>query len=81
MSYLSKNLSVLAYANNFTMWHYVTDDSFLEVLSSGYFNKAELILTKNDLIILNTRTNNSSVWVTHNDGKTVKVSESSNVGD
>ena len=27
MAYLSKNLSVLAYANGFTLWHYTTADT------------------------------------------------------
>ena len=29
------NLSVLAYANGFTQWHYITDD---DVLVDGYFD-------------------------------------------
>lgn len=44
-----KNLSVLAYANNFTLWHYVTDDN--NVLEANYFNNARDMLRTNDLII------------------------------
>ena len=36
--YDPKNLSVLAYANSFTLWHYVTDDE--AITSEGYFNRA-----------------------------------------
>ena len=38
MSFISSDLSVLAYANKFTLWHYTTTDS--AVTSTGYFNKA-----------------------------------------
>ena len=31
MAYQSKDLSVLAYANGFTLWHYVTTDSYENV--------------------------------------------------
>lgn len=31
------NLSVLAYANQFTHWHYRTDDTLKDVLSHAYF--------------------------------------------
>ena len=50
--YDPKNLSVLAYANSFTLWHYVTDDE--AITSEGYFNRAIDMLRENDLIIANT---------------------------
>lgn len=64
MSYNSRNLSVLAYANNFTMWHYVTDDKLDDIKQQGYFDKADILFRENDLIILNTKDHNTSVWVT-----------------
>ncbi len=51
MAYNSQDLSVLAYANNFTLWHYTTIDS--AVTGTGYFNKASDMLRVNDLIIVN----------------------------
>ena len=51
MSFNSPDLSVLAYANNFTLWHYTTPDD--AVTPAGYFNKAVDMLRKNDLIIAN----------------------------
>lgn len=51
MAFQPMNLSVLAYANNFTLWHYITSDK--EIQSPGYFNKAADMLRKNDLIIAN----------------------------
>ncbi|MCK6417824.1 MAG: hypothetical protein L6Q57_02655 [Alphaproteobacteria bacterium] len=51
MAYVSNDLSVLAYANNFTLWHYTTTDA--SVTSAGYFNKASEMMRVNDLIIVN----------------------------
>lgn len=51
MSLKLNDLSVLAYANNFTLWHYVTADN--AVTGAGYFNAASDMLRVNDLIIAN----------------------------
>ena len=75
MAYVSKDLSVLAYANNFTLWHYTTIDS--SVTSGGYFNSAVSMLRVNDLIIVNLDTDGtpSTVFyiVTGNTGSAVTV--------
>lgn len=51
MAYKASDLSVLAYANNFTLWHYKTDDA--DITTSGYFNSAVDMMNVNDLIIAN----------------------------
>jgi hypothetical protein len=51
MPLILSDLSVLAYANNFTLWHYKTIDS--SVTSAGYFNSASSMMSVNDLIIAN----------------------------
>ncbi len=51
------DLSVLAYANNFTLWHYKTTDS--SVTGSNYFNHAADMMNVNDLIIVNLDTDGS----------------------
>lgn len=53
-SYSASNLSVLAYANNFTLWHYTTTDR--AVTGAGYFNAAADMLRVNDLLIVNSDT-------------------------
>ncbi|MBL4721075.1 MAG: hypothetical protein JKY20_08095 [Alphaproteobacteria bacterium] len=53
MAYDSKNLSVLAYANGFTLWHYGTDDTAATVDTSGYFNAATDMLRVGDMIMAN----------------------------
>ena len=50
MAFLSKNLSVLAYANNFTLWHYTTADVQATVTTAGYLNSAASMVRVNDLI-------------------------------
>lgn len=56
MAYLSKNLSVLAYANGFTLWHYTTPDVSTDVDTTGYFNAAADMLRLGDIIMANTDT-------------------------
>jgi hypothetical protein len=76
MAYQSNDLSVLAYANNFTLWHYTTNDA--AVTGANYFNGASDMLRVNDLIItsLDTDGTPSTVFyiVTGNTGGAVTVS-------
>ena len=75
MAFVTKDLSVLAYANNFTLWHYTTIDA--AVTNGGYFNAAAAMLRVNDLIIVNLDTDGtpSTVFyiVTANTGTAVTV--------
>jgi hypothetical protein len=75
MPYASSDLSVLAYANNFTLWHYVTADA--AVTGGGYFNKASDMLRVNDLILVNANTGGTPVTkfyvVTANTGGAVTI--------
>lgn len=76
MSYSSSNLSVLAYANMFTLWHYTTIDS--AITGAGYFNDAVDMLRVNDLIIANVDTDGGSpstvfYVVTANNGSSVTI--------
>ena len=52
MSFAARELSVLAYANGFTLWHYRTGAD--DLLGSGYFNSAQELLREGDQIIANT---------------------------
>ena len=56
MAYLSKNLSVLAYANGFTLWHYTTVDATADVDTAGYFNAASDMVRIGDMIMANVDT-------------------------
>jgi len=52
MAYDPKNLSVLAYANGFTLWHYRTEDSRATVATPGYLNAARNMLRFGDVIMI-----------------------------
>jgi hypothetical protein len=76
MAFTPSDLSVLAYANNFTLWHFVTTDA--DVTVANYFDKASDMLRVNDLIIANVDTDGTPATtfyvVTANDGSNVSVS-------
>ena len=57
MSLVLHDLSVLAYANNFTLWHYKTVDA--SVTGSNYFNNAADMMHVGDLLIANLDTDGS----------------------
>ncbi len=56
MAFAARNLSVLSYANGFTLWHYTTTDNNTVVTTAAYFNTASDMLRKGDLIIANVDT-------------------------
>lgn len=67
MAFNPSDLSVLAYANNFTLWHYTTPDN--AVTGSDYFNNASDMMRENDLVItsLDTDGTPSTVFYIVND--------------
>ena len=73
----ASDLSVLAYANNFTLWHYTTTDQQTTVLEGNYFNSASDMLRPNDLMIVNSDTDEDSktdfIIVTKNEDGVVTV--------
>ena len=76
MAFIATDLSVLAYANHFTLWHYTTEDA--AVTGAGYFDRAVDMLRANDLIIANVDTDGTPSTafyiVTDNDGVNISVS-------
>jgi hypothetical protein len=52
MAFLARELSVLAYANGFTLWHYRASAD--DLLTPGYFDSAQELLREGDQIIANT---------------------------
>ncbi|WP_421884665.1 hypothetical protein [Pacificispira sp.] len=84
MAFKSQDLSVIAYANGFTLWHYTTPDLAAEVDTSGYFNDAATMLRVGDMILANTDTDSGlSSGILHisaNDGGTVDVDNMTAVG-
>ena len=54
MAFMLQDLSVLAYANGFTLWHYRTADVDTAVDDADYFLEAIDMLRPGDMIIANT---------------------------
>ena len=79
MSSKPENLSVMAYANGFTLWHYITEDNNKIVFSDGYFNDVAYMLRSGDMIMMNLNTGGESeaylALCSISDGKTVKMSK------
>lgn len=76
MAFHPYDLSVMAYANRFTLWHYTTTDE--DILEDGYFNAAHEMMNVNDLLIANIDTDGLPATqfyvVTGNTGGVVELS-------
>ncbi|MBR6597875.1 MAG: hypothetical protein IKL37_05420 [Alphaproteobacteria bacterium] len=57
MAFQNKNLSVIAYANGFTLWHYCTSDTLATVSANGYFNDVKTLMNIGDIIMINASDN------------------------
>ncbi|QJE74560.1 hypothetical protein HHL28_17150 [Aerophototrophica crusticola] len=84
MAFLPKDLSVLAYANGFTLWHYTTPDTAAQVRVAGYMNAASHMLRLGDMVLANTGTAGTQAagifLVSGNSGGTVNLSDLTPVG-
>lgn len=60
MAYSNENLSVLAYSNSFTLWHYKTEDASTAVVAADYFNDATDMLRVGDMILVNSDTSTTA---------------------
>jgi hypothetical protein len=53
MAFQNKNLSVIAYANRFTLWHYAANETLATITASGYFNAVKTLMNSGDIVIVN----------------------------
>lgn len=62
MSFNPRQLSVIGYANGFTLWHYVSADPLASpqssaeppaILAAGYFDAARALLRPGDFVLVN----------------------------
>lgn len=57
MAFALRNLSVLAYANGFTLWHYrAGDDAVADVRGVGFLDEAGDMLTAGDMLMVSAAT-------------------------
>lgn len=53
MAFKNTNLSVIAYANGWTMWHYSNYELLEEIEKDHYFDKVWHLANTGDIIVLN----------------------------
>ena len=53
MAFQNKKLSVIAYANGFTLWYYSANETMTAISTSGYFNNVSTLMNTGDIIIIN----------------------------
>ena len=53
MAFQNKNLSVIAYANGFTLWHYKANETLATITASGYFSSVHTLMNTGDIILIN----------------------------
>lgn len=54
MSFKNNNLSVVAYANGFTLWHYKTKEDDLKTIKNNYFpQEITNLMACGDIMIIN----------------------------
>lgn len=53
MAFQNKKLSVIAYANGFTLWHYAANETLATISTSGYFNNVITLMNTGDIILIN----------------------------
>jgi hypothetical protein len=53
MAFQNKSLSVIAYANGFTLWHYAADETLATITAAGYFNSVKTLMNVGDIVIVN----------------------------
>ena len=51
MAFATENLNVIAYANGWTLWNYVSDDELVDICSKNYFAEADCELKSGDMIL------------------------------
>jgi hypothetical protein len=52
MAFNMRRLSVLAYANGFTLWHYKAADDMAAASAAGYFSPARDLFAPGDLMMV-----------------------------
>lgn len=84
MAFQPRDLSVLAYANGFTLWHYTTPDAHTAVRVAGYFNPASHMMRLGDMVLVNTGVGTTPVagilLVNANSGGVIDTADLTQVG-
>jgi len=70
MAFAIRNLSVLAYANGFTLWHYkAAGDDQKSVAGPSFFNEAGDMLASGDLLMVSAKDSGRILCVISENGR------------
>ncbi len=81
MAFQNKNLSVIAYANGFTLWHYSAKETLATISATGYFNDVKTLMNIGDVVIINASDNTAIKKINITDAGNVTVSALSAAGE
>ncbi len=68
MAFAVRNLSVLAYAQGFTLWHYKADDVLDRIALDGFFDPAADLLASGDMMMVSAPDGGRIMCLTSHDG-------------
>jgi hypothetical protein len=68
MAFSLRNLSVLAYAQGFTLWHYKADDELESVGHAGFFDAAADMVSAGDMMMVSAQNGGRMLCLTPQDG-------------
>lgn len=72
MAFALRDLSVLAYANGFTLWHYKAGETPLAAVeTAGFFNDAADMMTPGDMIMVSAHDGARLLYITQTEGEIV----------
>lgn len=75
MAFKNLNLSVIAYANGFTMWHYGTQDSIEDIVKdSSYFKNIWTLCALGDVMYITSQGKTSIYQISKIDKELVEIS-------
>lgn len=53
MAFNTRMLSIIAYANGFSLWQYKSQDTVGKICADGYFKDMERLINNGDVMIIN----------------------------
>jgi hypothetical protein len=68
MAFTLRNLSVLAYAQGFTLWHYKAEDELDAVGHTGFFDSAADMVSAGDMMMVSAKNGGRVLCLTPAEG-------------
>ena len=75
MAFQNRNMSVIAYANGFTLWHDTCDEPLSEIMKPDFFAPIWTLCAVGDIIIINADDSTCMRKISVVDDKVVRLAE------